>query len=251
MFQQKMLTEPEDAAFAKQSGEIVKFDTAPMPAGGFKTIQENLIYPDQARKEGLEGKVILNVLITENGDVEDINILKSLSKGCDDAAIAAVKLTKWQPAKSKDTPVKVWVGIPVVFRLNENKPSDPHGATAIPTDKDGKLTVLGQPSDKRFAAWDEPPKPVDGFAAVQKNLRYPELARKAGIEGRVILNVLIGSDGVVKETKVLQDLAEGNNGCAEAASDAVKATQWQPAQKMENSLIPGLPFRLFLNCSKE
>lgn len=97
---------------------FVAYDEAPEPIGGFAAIQEKLIYPEIARKAGVEGRVYVNVLIDEKGNVIDTRILKSLgNNGCDEAAIAAIRAVKWKPAKQRDKPVKVWVGIPVVFKL--------------------------------------------------------------------------------------------------------------------------------------
>jgi len=97
---------------------FVAYDEPPQPIGGFQAIQQNLEYPEIARKAGVEGRVVVNVLIDEQGNVIDTEILKSLgNNGCDQAAIEAIKSVKWKPAKQRDKPVKVWVGIPVVFRL--------------------------------------------------------------------------------------------------------------------------------------
>ena len=49
---------------------------------------------------------------------------------------------------------------------------------------------------------------------------YPEIARKAGVEGRVYVNVLIDERGNVIDTKILKSL--GNNGCDEAAVAAIQ-----------------------------
>ncbi len=97
---------------------FVAYDEPPNPIGGFAAIQKNLQYPEIARKAGVEGRVVVNVLIDEKGNVVDTKILKSLgNNGCDEAAIAAIKSVKWKPAKQRDKPVKVRVGIPVVFML--------------------------------------------------------------------------------------------------------------------------------------
>ena len=97
---------------------FVAYDEAPQPLGGFKAIQANLRYPEIARKAGVEGRVYVNVLIDERGNVIDTKILKSLgNNGCDEAAVAATRAVKWKPAKQRDKAVKVWVGIPVVFKL--------------------------------------------------------------------------------------------------------------------------------------
>ena len=97
---------------------FVAYDEPPEPIGGFSAIQRKLKYPDIARKAGIEGKVIVNVLVDVDGRVVDAKILKSLGhSGCDEAAIQAIKSVRWKPAKQRDRPVKVWVGIPVIFKL--------------------------------------------------------------------------------------------------------------------------------------
>ncbi|NIR50617.1 energy transducer TonB [candidate division KSB1 bacterium] len=97
---------------------FVAYDEEPRPIGGFRAIQRALKYPEIARKAGIEGKVIVHVLVNKQGEVENTRILKSLGhSGCDDAAINAIKSVKWKPALQRDKPVKVWVAIPVIFKL--------------------------------------------------------------------------------------------------------------------------------------
>ena len=97
---------------------FVAYDDPPQPIGGFGAMQKNLVYPEIARKAGVEGRVYVNVLIDEKGNVIDTKILKSLgNNGCDEAAVAAIRKAKWKPAKQRDKAVKVWVGIPIVFKL--------------------------------------------------------------------------------------------------------------------------------------
>ncbi|MFH1941994.1 MAG: energy transducer TonB [bacterium] len=87
------------------------------------------------------------------------------------------------------------------------------------------------PSDAepQFIEYDSPPTPVGDYAAIQKHLTYPELARKAGIEGRVVIWTQIDKDGNVAQTKVKDSL--GPNGCDESAMNAIKAVKWTPAMK--------------------
>lgn len=101
---------------------FVAYDKGPEPIGGFAAIQRNLVYPDIARRAGVEGQVIIHALIDTKGTVVDTKVLRSLgNNGCDEAAIAALKKTKWKPAEQRDKPVKVWVSIPVIFRLKESR----------------------------------------------------------------------------------------------------------------------------------
>jgi len=57
-------------------------------------------------------------------------------------------------------------------------------------------------------------------------IKYPKNARKALVEGTVVLYVCINELGQLVDTKVLKSF--GNNGCDEAAIEAVKAVKWKP-----------------------
>ena len=97
---------------------FVPYDEAPEPIGGFNAIQKKLVYPEIARKAGVEGRVTVQAQIDVNGDVIRTKVVQSLGpNGCDEAAIAAIKAVKWKPAKQRDRPVKVWIAVPVDFRL--------------------------------------------------------------------------------------------------------------------------------------
>jgi len=97
---------------------FVAFDEPPTPIGGFRAIQKALKYPEIARKAGIEGRVTIHVLVSEKGEVVKTKILQSLGHtGCDQAAVNAIKKVKWNPAMQRDKPVRVWVAIPVIFRL--------------------------------------------------------------------------------------------------------------------------------------
>ena len=62
--------------------------------------------------------MIIYVLVDRKGNVVDTKVIKSLgATGCDEAAISAIKSVKWKPAMQRDKPVKVWVAIPVIFKL--------------------------------------------------------------------------------------------------------------------------------------
>ena len=97
---------------------LVSVDEMPMPVGGIKAIQENIIYPEVAKKTGIEGKVFVQAYIDESGKVEKVKILRGIGGGCDEAAVKAVYKTKFTPAKMNGKYVKVQVSIPIVFKLN-------------------------------------------------------------------------------------------------------------------------------------
>jgi len=113
------LPPPPPAPEEDESATIfIAYDEPPQPIGGFQAIQKNLVYPEIARKAGVEGTVFVKVLVDAKGNVVDTQVIKSLgNNGCDEAAVAAIKSVKWKPAMQRDKPVKVWVSIPVRFVL--------------------------------------------------------------------------------------------------------------------------------------
>jgi len=97
---------------------FVPFDEPPNPIGGYPAIQKNLKYPELARKAGVEGRVMVWAQIDTEGNVSRTRIMKSLGpNGCDEAAQTAIRAVKWKPAMQRDRPVRVWVAVPVDFRL--------------------------------------------------------------------------------------------------------------------------------------
>ncbi len=92
-------------------------DVMPEPVGGLPAIAKHLVYPTIAKAGHIEGKVYLVAYINEKGDVDDVKIIKGLPGGCDDAAINAVKETKFSPGKQNGQPAKVQLSIPITFRL--------------------------------------------------------------------------------------------------------------------------------------
>ena len=110
---------PELPDELREVNGYVPYDEAPMPDGGYAELQRNLTYPVPARKSGVEGTVIVEVKIDETGQVKDFKILQSVSYGCDEAAIRAIKMTKFSPARQRGKPVEVKIAIPVVFRFKK------------------------------------------------------------------------------------------------------------------------------------
>lgn len=76
----------------------------------------NLKYPPEAKKAGIQGKVIMKILISKTGEVKVVEVMKSIPE-LDEAAVDAVKKLKFRPGKYKGKPVEVWMRIPINFGL--------------------------------------------------------------------------------------------------------------------------------------
>jgi protein TonB len=74
-------------------------------------------YPDEARKLGLEGKVVMILAINEEGKVIDARVVEKAGHGFDEEAVAATKRFIFSPAYVGDKPVAVEIRYTYVFEL--------------------------------------------------------------------------------------------------------------------------------------
>ena len=75
-------------------------------------------YPEIAQEAGIEGVVVVQAFIDEKGRVKETLILKGVpNTGLDEAAMQAIRSTRFKPAKQRERAVGVWISIPVNFRL--------------------------------------------------------------------------------------------------------------------------------------
>ncbi|MCK4530791.1 MAG: energy transducer TonB [Candidatus Marinimicrobia bacterium] len=109
---------------SKGSGIIIgghpPYDKSPRSIGGKHAINNNIVYPDSAKRAGVEGIIVVQCHIDEYGLVQETKILKGMPGiGLDEAAMDAIKKTKWKPAVQGDRNVGVWIAIPVTFKLDK------------------------------------------------------------------------------------------------------------------------------------
>ena len=82
----------------------------------------NPIYPEGAKREGLEGRVIVKMWVGKDGKVKQVVVLKSDAEVFNAPAIEAAKQFLFTPAYLNNKPVAVWVSYPFQFKLVEKKP---------------------------------------------------------------------------------------------------------------------------------
>jgi periplasmic protein TonB len=105
---------------ADQIFDIV--ETQPNPPGGMsgwnKYLSDNLKYPTQARRMGVEGTVIVVFVINTDGSIQDVEVLRGIGGGCDEEAVKIVKAApKWSPGKQRGKPVRTRMRLPIRFKL--------------------------------------------------------------------------------------------------------------------------------------
>lgn len=107
----------EEKKVEEEPTYFVAVEEMPEPIGGIKGIQEKIVYPEIAKRAGVEGKVYVLAFVDESGTVTKAQVLKGIGAGCDEAALAAVQKTRFKPGKQRGKPVKVQVSIPIIFKL--------------------------------------------------------------------------------------------------------------------------------------
>ena len=105
-----------DAPPPPPSGPQVKFipyDDPPVPLTPIRPK-----YPEIAQEAGIEGTVFIQAFIDRQGRVIETTIIKGIpNTGLDEAAIEAIRKTRFRPARQRERAVGVWISIPVNFRL--------------------------------------------------------------------------------------------------------------------------------------
>lgn len=154
------------------------------------------------------------ILVNETGTVDKIVIEKSMGEELDNIVIHEVSDWKFRPAVINGENVK--------FKY--------------PLQFDGT---------DYFISVEQMPEPIGGIGAIAKLVRYPEIAKRAGIEGRVYVKAFVNEQGEVDSVKLIKGIGVG---CNESAMDAVKQTKFKPAmndgQEVKAQVVVPILFKL-------
>jgi protein TonB len=96
---------------------FVVVENQPELIGGMKALNEEVNYPDFARKAGIEGRVFVQFVVDEEGNVQNPQVTRGVHKLLNQEALRAVKKMKFKPGKQRGNAVKVQMSLPVTFRL--------------------------------------------------------------------------------------------------------------------------------------
>jgi protein TonB len=93
-----------------------------MPNGGmpafYKYLVDNMRYPAQARRLGVEGKVTLSFVVDKNGKISEVTVLRGIGSGCDEEAVRVMQnAPSWKPGKQRGKAVKQRCIMPLSFKM--------------------------------------------------------------------------------------------------------------------------------------
>jgi len=96
---------------------FVVVEDAPELIGGLGALQQKIEYPAMASKAGIEGRVIVQFIIDENGDVTSPTVVRGRHPLLDEEALRVIRTAKFTPGRQRGQAVKVQMALPISFVL--------------------------------------------------------------------------------------------------------------------------------------
>lgn len=110
-----------------QSEVFAMVDQKPEFPGGdaamYRFLGQQIDYPSEARRQGIEGKVLVQFIVNKDGSLDAIRAISEIGGGCDEEAVRVISNSpNWTPGKINGEPVYVRMVLPVFFRLYVSTP---------------------------------------------------------------------------------------------------------------------------------
>jgi len=99
---------------------FVVVEDSPELIGGLAGLQSLIEYPKLAQKAGIEGRVFIQFVVNENGDVINPTVIRGRHELLDSEALRVIRLAQFEPGRQRGKPVKVQMALPITFKLVDN-----------------------------------------------------------------------------------------------------------------------------------
>ena len=205
--------------------------------GLIKYLSKNLKYPVEAQKAGIQGRVVVKFVVDKDGSIIQPQIARGIDPALDKEAIRVISaMPKWKPGTQRGKAVKARFTVPVMFKLPEDAKGEPAYAP-VNTQLEEIVAVAYKPSTPNAKVegdvfevvehMPEFPGGVQGMMQyIARNLKYPTEAQKAGVQGKIIVEMIINKEGnitVPKVTRPVHPLLD-----AEAIRVIGSMPKWKP-----------------------
>ena len=211
-----------------------EFPDGGMP-GLMNFLSNNIKYPVNAQKRGVQGRVSVQFIVNADGSISDVGIIRAVDPDLDGEAVRVIStMPWWKPGTQRGKPVRVKYTVPVMFRLPDEDKKEEYK----PVPKIEETVVVGYGTRQEspveegqvFEVVEQMPSfpggPEGLMRYISKNIKYPVGAQKAGTQGRVMIEVIIDTNGNVTNPKVSQGVDPLLD--AEAIRVTSNMPKWQP-----------------------
>ena len=191
-----------------------------------------VIYPEKALQQGKEGKVDIAFVVEKDGKVSQVRIKESVGPELDAEALRLFRLLLWEPAISFGQPVASENEFPIDFNIKKyNKHCKTRGYTVQdypfnPVDSSNVVFDFKETDKKPYPVFDDKGMKLATFIA--KNIKYPDVAYKQNLSGKVTLEYVVELHGGVSNIKAL---APVGGGCTQEAIRLLEMIKWMPGIK--------------------
>ncbi|MBC8319584.1 MAG: M56 family metallopeptidase [Bacteroidetes bacterium] len=214
----------DDAVVENKKTEIISDDPdvftvveqMPEYSGGMDELitylSNNIKYPIEAKEKGIQGKVFVSFIVDTDGGVIKAKVIRGIGGGCDEEAVRVVSsMPNWIPGKQRGELVKVSYNIPINFVLDEKLSDTIYKVVEVMPEFPGGTKKL--------------------ISYLGNNIKYPEEAKKNGVQGRVFVTFVVEKDGRVNEVGILRGIGSG---CDKEALRVIKSMpKWSPGMYQE------------------
>ena len=114
---------PEQSLNEKDFGNdevFVVVENMPQLQGGQAGVQSKVEYPPVAIRAGIEGRVTVQFIVDENGNVVNPKVIRGIGGGCDEEALRVISQAKFTPGVQRGRNVAVQMSLPILFKLNDS-----------------------------------------------------------------------------------------------------------------------------------
>jgi len=174
----------------------------------------NPVYPPEAKKAGIEGKVVLRATIEKDGSVSNVYVTSG-NPALVKAATDAVQQWRYEPSVTGSIVTTVTIS----FSLEKDRSPRPGFGGGLGS------VASGSASGGVYSVGDGVSAPIPTY---KPEPPYTKEAKAAKLQGTVVLSIVIGVDGAVTDAKVVQGF---DKGLTQNAVDTVKIWKFKPATK--------------------
>ena len=158
-------------------------------------LQKNVVYPEDAQAVNIEGAVVVSFVVNEDGRLSDFAIAQEAYYSLNMEALRVAKLLPaFKPGLLDGKPVKVRYRLPIGFNLT----SGPEQANIPRGDHYDTLDMY------QFPKYTEDDTSQIKFT--RHEIHYPDRAREMGIQGKVVVGIIVNEDGSLSDFKIIKSV---------------------------------------------
>lgn len=224
-----------------------------LPKGGQRAVdlflEQEMRYPPAAYEAEIGGDVMLGIAIRNDGSVDTMRVLRSLTPECDLEALRLVRHLQWEVAKgveerrAEERQFKVSFDPKRYKRWLKDRIARTDSVFSLPMDR--SMVIHGQRGVTTMAR----PLIKGGMKALPNHLamelKYPQQALRYSLEGEVVVDFVVEPSGSLSNLHAVKDVG---GGCTDEALRLLRTTPWVPAilngERVRSSMQVSIQFKL-------